>query len=196
MTKVLNFSQSFQENVKTWHMGACTATVSSRAPTSPAPRFSSYSTARPGKWHSNASAAAILPESRKLLRATLILPCLRGRAKQMPLCLLHPPPTPPLPGSGTVSAPRSLLARWWQRADPKPHINKGTDFIILKTNSRRKVQARMGSESKERKIESGQWGMLHIPKSLLYVNTWCLLLSSHLFITLLFREGKKSWLLS
>lgn len=38
--------------------------------------------------------------------------------------------------------------------------------------------------------------MLHIPKSLLYVNTWCLLLSSHLFITLLFREGKKSWLLS
>lgn len=33
--------------------------------------------------------------------------------------------------------------------------------------------------------------MLHIPKSLLYVNTWCLLLSSHLFITLLFREGKK-----
>lgn len=36
--------------------------------------------------------AAVLPRSRKLLRATLILPCLQGHAKQMPLCLLHPPP--------------------------------------------------------------------------------------------------------
>lgn len=55
----------------------------------------------------------------------------------------------PPSGSGTLShpeaAPGSLLARWWQGADPKPHINKGTDFIILKTNSPRKVQARMGS---------------------------------------------------
>lgn len=42
--------------------------------------------------------AAVLPPSRKLLRATLILPCLRGCAKQMPLCLLHPPP-----GSDTFS---------------------------------------------------------------------------------------------
>lgn len=34
----------------------------------------------------------VLPPSRKPWRAALILPCLRGRAKQMPLCLLHPPP--------------------------------------------------------------------------------------------------------
>lgn len=33
----------------------------------------------------------VLPLSRKPWRAALILPCLRGRAKQMPLCLLHPP---------------------------------------------------------------------------------------------------------
>lgn len=94
------------------------------------------------------------------------------------------------------AAPSPLLTRWWQRGDPRPHINRGTDFMILKTNSGGKAQARTGSSSKERKIASRQWGMLHIPKSLLYVNTWCLLLSSHLFITLLFREGKKPWLLS
>lgn len=47
---------------------------------------------------SHVSGAAVLPPSRKLLRATLILLCLQGRAKQMPLCLLHPPP-----GSDTFS---------------------------------------------------------------------------------------------
>lgn len=37
--------------------------------------------------------AAALPPSRKLLRATLILPCLQGRAKQMTNAIV-PPPSP------------------------------------------------------------------------------------------------------
>lgn len=106
--KVLNFSPPFQDNVrkKKWHRERHFATVTRRlstetclcVPTSPpgAPTPQGGDTA--ASQMSHVFGATVLPPSRKLLRATLILPCLRGRAKQMPLCLLHPPP-----GSDTFS---------------------------------------------------------------------------------------------
>lgn len=107
VTKVLNFSPSFQENVKKkWHTGRHVATVTRRLSTETRPCSSTSPpvapTARGGhaaaSQMSSVSGAAILPPSRKLPRATLILPCLPGRAKQMPLCLFHPPS-----GSDTLS---------------------------------------------------------------------------------------------
>lgn len=105
--KVLDFSPSFQDNVmQNRHRERHLATVTRRLSTETCPCIPTSPPGAPAPQGGDTAAsqmshvfgAAALPPSRKLLRATLILPCLRGRAKQMPLCLLHPPP-----GSDTFS---------------------------------------------------------------------------------------------